>query len=100
DHWSGQERGVFKTADGGKSWQKVLFKDAEMGVADLGSDPDNPNILYAALRRRREDPLNPAEKPGAEQNAAIYKSTDEGSTWNTVDGQGMPTEGMGGEGGS
>src|ERR1700690_3092454 len=82
DHWSGAERGVFKTTDGGKNWQKVLFKDAGTGVANLESDPDNPNILYVALWHRLETFLNPDEKPSAEQNAAIYKSTDQGSTWN------------------
>ncbi len=95
DHWSGAERGVFKTTDGGKNWQKVLFKDAGTGVANLESDPDNPNILYAALWHRLETFLNPDEKPSTEQNAAIYKSTDQGSTWNAVEGKGLPTEPMG-----
>jgi photosystem II stability/assembly factor-like uncharacterized protein len=95
DHWSGAERGVFKTTDGGKNWQKVLFKDATMGVANLEADPDNPSILYAALWRRPEGPPNPDEKPNTEQNAGIYKSTDQGSTWKLVEGKGLPTEPMG-----
>ena len=95
DHWSGVERGVFKTTDGGKSWQKVLFKDAAMGVANLESDPDNPGVLYAALYRRPDGPPDPDAKKSTEQNAAIYKSTDQGSTWKAVEGKGLPTEPMG-----
>jgi len=95
DHWSGAERGVYKTTDGGKNWQKVLFKDTFTGVTDLASDPDNPNILYAALLHRDETPPDSDEKPKTEQNAFIYKSTDQGSTWSVVDGKGLPTEPMG-----
>src|ERR1700690_2263411 len=95
DHWSGAERGVFKTTDGGRDWQKVLFKDALTGAVNLEADPDNPNILYAALLHRPDPPLNPGDKPGTEQNAAIYRSTDQGSTWSAVEGKGLPTEPMG-----
>ncbi|HXM20384.1 MAG TPA: hypothetical protein VN948_03855 [Terriglobales bacterium] len=94
DHWSGAERGVYKTTDGGKNWQKVLFKDAGTGVADLESDPNNPTILYASLWHHAEGPPDPDEKPKTEQDAAIYKSTDEGFTWNVVEGKGLPTEPM------
>jgi photosystem II stability/assembly factor-like uncharacterized protein len=94
DHWSGAERGVYKTIDGGKNWKKVLFKDAETSVADLASDPDNPGILYAALWHRQDRPPDPDEKPKTEQDAAIYKSTDQGSTWSVVEGKGLPTEPM------
>jgi photosystem II stability/assembly factor-like uncharacterized protein len=93
DSESGAERGVYKTTDGGKSWQKTLFKDAETGVADLTADPDNPSILYAAMYHRPVDLLEPDEGKG--QDAWIYKSTDEGSTWKVVDGKGLPTEPMG-----
>jgi photosystem II stability/assembly factor-like uncharacterized protein len=94
DHWSGAERGVYKTIDGGKNWKKVLFKDAETSVADLALDPDNPGILYAALWHRQDRPPDPDEKPKTEQDAAIYKSTDQGSTWSVVEGKGLPTEPM------
>ncbi len=94
DRKPGAERGVYKTTDGGKNWQKVLFKDDETGVADLESDPDNPNILYAALWHRPTDPFEPDQKP-KEQNAAIYKSSDEGSTWTAIEGKGLPTYPMG-----
>jgi photosystem II stability/assembly factor-like uncharacterized protein len=96
DHWSGAERGVYKTTDGGKNWQKVLYKDTETGVPDLEADPDNPSILYTATFTRPDDPFStdtPEKKQT--QDAAIYKSTDQGSTWNAVEGKGLPTEPMG-----
>jgi photosystem II stability/assembly factor-like uncharacterized protein len=95
DNWSGAERGVFKTTDGGKNWQKVLFKDAMTSVVNLESDPDNPNILYAALLHHVDSPPGADEKPSTEQNATLYKSTDQGSTWKLVEGKGLPTEPMG-----
>ncbi len=95
DHWTGAERGVFKTTDGGKNWQKVLFKDALTGVANLEADPDNPNTLYVSLWHRQDAPPSPGDKPSTEQNAAIYKSTDQGSSWKATEGKGLPTEPMG-----
>ncbi len=92
-HWSHGERGVYKTTDGGKNWKRVLYKE-EMGVFDMEADPDNPRILYAALWNRPEDPL-PDEAKKKTQDAAIYKSTDEGDTWNAVEGKGLPTDPMG-----
>jgi len=94
DHWSGNERGVYKTTDGGKNWKQVLFKDATTHVADLAADPDNPSILYAALWHRADAPPGDDDKPKTEQDAFIYKSTDEGSTWSAVEGKGLPTEPM------
>jgi photosystem II stability/assembly factor-like uncharacterized protein len=96
DHWSGAERGVYKTTDGGKRWQKVLYKDAETGVFDIEADPDSPSVLYASLWTRPEDPFSSDEpEKKKKQDAAIYKSTDQGSTWNAVEGRGLPTEPMG-----
>jgi len=96
DHWSGAERGIFKTTDGGVSWKKVLFKDEETGVQDLVADPDNPAVLYASALTRPEDPfsVDDPEKKKA-QDAAVYRSVDEGATWNAVEGKGLPTEPMG-----
>jgi photosystem II stability/assembly factor-like uncharacterized protein len=96
DHWSGVERGIYKTTDGGKNWQKVLYQDTETGASDLAADPDNPSILYAGLRSRPDDPFSPDEpEKKKKQDAAIYRSTDQGSTWNLVAGKGLPTDPMG-----
>jgi photosystem II stability/assembly factor-like uncharacterized protein len=95
DSWSGAERGVFKTTDGGKNWQKVLFKDDMTSVVDLESDPDNASVIYAALLRHVDSPPGADQKPSTEQDATLYKSTDQGSTWKLVEGKGLPPEPMG-----
>jgi len=95
DYTSGAERGVFKSSNGGKNWQKVLYKDEPWGVADLEAAPDEPNILFAVLYARPEDPFDPlAEKPKG-QDAAIYKSSNQGATWAPIEGKGLPAEPMG-----
>jgi photosystem II stability/assembly factor-like uncharacterized protein len=96
DHWSGPERGVYKTTNGGKTWQKTLYKDDETGVPDLEADPGNPSVVYATLWSRPDDPFSVDEpEKKKKQDATIYKSTDQGSTWNAVEGKGLPTEPMG-----
>jgi len=96
DHWSGAERGVYKTTDGGRNWHKTLYKDEETGVADIAADPDNPSVLYASLWTRPDDPFSTDEPEKKKtQDAAIYKSIDQGSTWNAVEGKGLPAEPMG-----
>jgi photosystem II stability/assembly factor-like uncharacterized protein len=98
---SGAERGIFKTSDGGKSWQKVLYKDNETSAMDLNMAPGNPKLLYTAMFHRQPPPPPgtppPPPNPNAvrEQDAFIYKSTDEGSTWSMVEGKGLPTAPMG-----
>ena len=80
------ERGVFKTADGGKNWKKVLFVDENTGATDLVIDPDNPQVLYAAMyqRQRRTWGFN-----GGGPGSNIYKSTDAGATWTKL-AKGLP----------
>lgn len=73
-----EERGVFKTADGGETWDKVLYIDEKIGAVDLVMDPGDPDTLYASawnrIRRRWSDPM-----PGP--GDGIFKSTDGGETW-------------------
>ncbi|MGD0179504.1 MAG: hypothetical protein ABSC15_06790 [Terriglobales bacterium] len=96
DHFSAAERGIYKTTDGGKNWQKVLYKDPETGVPDITADPDNPSILYASHWTRPDDPFSSDEpEKKKEQDGVIYKSVDQGSTWNAVVGKGLPTDPMG-----
>ena len=73
-----QERGVYKSIDGGKSWKKVLFSNEHAGVVDLIIDPTNPRILYASTWRVQRTPYSLSS--GGE-GSALWKSTDSGETW-------------------
>lgn len=85
---SSQERGVYKTIDGGKTWRRVLFANADAGAVDLCFDPNNPRILYATTWRVRRTPYS-LESGG--EGSALWKSTDEGETWTNISGnQGLP----------
>ncbi len=72
------ERGVFMTADGGKTWQKTLFVDSGHGISDLDIDPANPNILYAAMWRFERKPWT---HTSGSENGGVFKSVDGGRTW-------------------
>jgi photosystem II stability/assembly factor-like uncharacterized protein len=88
------ERGVFRSTDGGKTWQKVLFKDEDTGAIDLAFDPKDPRTIYAALWQTRRPPWNiypPSNGPGS----GLYKSTDGGNTWEHLTGHRLPSEGLG-----
>jgi photosystem II stability/assembly factor-like uncharacterized protein len=82
-----QQRGVFRTTDGGRTWQKVLYRDENTGAIDLALDPSNPNTIYAALWAGRRPPWN--VYPPSNGYGAVYKSTDGGSTWQKLGG-GIP----------
>jgi photosystem II stability/assembly factor-like uncharacterized protein len=84
------ERGVFRSADGGRSWQKVLYKNENTGAIDLAADPTNPRIVYAALWQARRPTWN-QYPPNGGPGGGIYKSTDEGQTWHQLTGHGLPT---------
>lgn len=77
--WSaGGERGLYKTTDGGKTWERILHVSENTGISDLAMDPTNPDILYAAsYQRRRHFGILIAGGP----EGAAYKSTDAGATW-------------------
>jgi photosystem II stability/assembly factor-like uncharacterized protein len=87
------ERGVFRSRDGGRSWQKVLYKNENVGAVDVVIDPTNSNVVYAGLWNTRRPPwytYAPSNGPGG----GIYKSTDGGSTWTQLTA-GLPKEGIG-----
>ena len=89
------ERGVFRSTDGGLTWQKVLYKDENTGAIDLAFDPSNSQIIYADMWASRRPPWTTGggyNGPGS----GLYKSTDGGTTWRQL-AKGLPTwaEGLG-----
>ncbi|HEX3558917.1 MAG TPA: hypothetical protein VHU19_06925 [Pyrinomonadaceae bacterium] len=87
------ERGVFRTRDGGRTWQKVLFRSDDVGAIDLQLDPQNSQVIYATLWNTRRPPWSiypPSYGPGG----GIFKSTDGGDTWQQLT-SGLPVEGLG-----
>ncbi len=81
------ERGVYRSVDGGQTFQKVLFKDDNIGAGDVKIDPSDANIVYATLWEAREGPWENAEWGGV--GGGIYKSIDGGQTWLPLAG-GLP----------
>ncbi|HCG28958.1 MAG TPA: glycosyl hydrolase, partial [Chloroflexi bacterium] len=85
-----EERGVFRTTDGGKSWQKVLYKSDRAGSHDLWLDPSNPRVLYAAIWQAQRFP-NALSSGG--EDSGIWKSVDGGDTWVELTRKpGLPTD--------
>ncbi len=82
-----EERGIFRTRDGGKTWEKVLYKDAKTGGIDVTFDPSNSNVLFAALWHARRTPWSmDSGGPGS----GLYRSADGGTTWKELKGHGLP----------
>src|SRR5712691_8173086 len=87
------ERGLFRSRDGGRTWQKVLYKDENVGAVEVVIDPTEPRVVYAGLWNTRRPPwftYAPTNGPGG----GIFKSTDGGSTWTQLT-NGLPKEGIG-----
>lgn len=78
---SNSERGVFRTRDGGKSWEKILFRNAETGASDLILDPANPNTIYAAFWQMSRKPYR---MDSGGDGGGLFKSTDGGDTWTEI----------------
>ena len=82
------ERGVYRSTDGGANWQRVLYKDDNVGAIDLAADPDNAQTVFAALLHDQRPPWS--SYPPFTTSGAIYKSTDGGATWKQITGGGLP----------
>jgi photosystem II stability/assembly factor-like uncharacterized protein len=81
------ERGIFRTINGGKSWEKVLYQDENSGGIDVAFDPRNPNILFAALWQARRTSWSLADGgPGS----GLYRSDDGGTSWKRLEEHGLP----------
>src|SRR5690349_15990751 len=76
-----EQRGVFRSKDGGQTWQRVLFKSNKAGAVDLSMDPSNPNVLYAAIWEAKRTPYS-LESGGAD--SGLWKTTDGGDTWKDI----------------
>src|SRR5438034_8792369 len=87
------DRGVFRSRDGGRTWQKVLYQDENVGAVEVVIDPTDARVVYAGLRNTRRPPwftYAPTNGPGG----GIHKSTDGGSTWQQLTA-GLPPAGIG-----
>jgi photosystem II stability/assembly factor-like uncharacterized protein len=83
------DRGVYRSRDGGRNWQKVLDRGNETGATDLALDPSNPRVIYATVWNARRTPwsrYSPVEGVGS----GLFKSTDGGDHWTQIAGHGLP----------
>ena len=81
------ERGVFRTTDGGKSWEKVLFVDENTGCSDMGVDPNNPRILFAGMWQLE---IHTYGRTSGGPGSGLFRSADGGATWKRLEGNGLP----------
>jgi photosystem II stability/assembly factor-like uncharacterized protein len=86
------ERGVFRTTDGGRTWEKVLFVDEDTGCGELAMDPRNPRILFAGMWQLV---IRTWGRESGGPGSGLFKSTDGGSTWMRLAGRGLPSPPLG-----
>ena len=87
------ERGIYKSTDGGKTWKKKLFVNSQAGAVDLTFDPNNPRILYASTWRAKRTPYSLSS---GGDGSALWKSTDNGETWTEISkNEGFPKDTLG-----
>jgi photosystem II stability/assembly factor-like uncharacterized protein len=83
-----EERGVFRTRDGGKTWEKVLYKSNRAGAADISMDPHHPDVLFATIWQAQR---HPHKLHSGGEDSGIWKSTDGGDTWTDItNNKGLP----------
>ena len=87
-----QERGVFRTTDGGETWDRVLFVDENTGASDLEMDPNNPEILFAGMWQMV---IWTWGRQSGGPGSGIYMSRDGGTTWEHLRGNGLPSSPLG-----
>jgi hypothetical protein len=80
------ERGLYKSTDGGQTWDRILFVDPQTGAVDVAMDPSDPDILYAAMYQRQRRPWG---FHGGGPGSGLYKSTDAGATWTKLTNAGL-----------
>lgn len=80
------ERGLYRTRDGGENWERILFVDPMTGAVDVAMDPEDPNIMYAAMYQRQRRPWG---FHGGGPGSGLYKSTDGGDTWTKLTNSGL-----------
>ena len=90
-----EDRGVYRSEDGGRSWTRTLFVDAKSGAVDLAADPANPDVVFVATWTARIWPWLSYFTPVEGEGSALWKSTDGGRTWQRVGGEGWPTGPLG-----
>jgi len=87
-----KERGVYRTTDGGRTWQRILFKDELTGASDVAIDPNRPHVLFAGLWQAKRYPWDMTSGgPGS----GLYRSDDGGDTWKPITEHGLPLGEMG-----
>ncbi len=83
-----EERGLYRTTDGGKTFKRVLFINDHTGASEVQIDPQHPNIVYAGMWQRQEGPWENGAWSGPD--GGFYRSTDGGDTWTKLTGHGLP----------
>jgi len=87
-----EQRGVFRTTDGGKTWAKTLYVGPGSGASDMDFSPKNPRVVFAGIWQFRRDPWN---LTSGGPDDGLYRSTDEGASWQKLTGRGLPAGLMG-----